>query len=567
MHKFILSCFFILAVCPLGHAQDGDYQFQFDLDNTVYKWVQSSDTTWFGIGWSRTYMGYPRATPFVIKFNARKDSVEWRKQVPADYAEIIWDMDALPTAEGGLFLGIVYDGCDYTVSDGLAKLDINGNVLWFKKTPNNDFTQKVWLVPYPDGHILYQTSSYQIEYEPDGHLLWSDAVNFKWDGFIKRSNNSYFLWGDHKLGKSGLLLSFVEYPIDDHIRDGVRLPTGNWLLLGNQYLYRVGYDFNIVAKKAVSDVRPWSKIVKTDTTYWITGQNNAGFSFIKSIDTLSLNVKNSFYQNKNLDIQDVLFIPGDSVLWLSGNGNSERNQTVYLKSVPMDAPVIQANRDIAVTDIRLDIIPYSNYQECQGIYGPENYRLDFGTVYATVQNNGTTAVQHFKVNAKFSKCSFICETFDTYSFDFEEPLLPGASKELIIFPQLDVAGQEDLPFFSLCLWTSLPDDRLDANPNNDRFCKFVDVVVGDQEALSLKGAIRVSPNPAQDYLLFSLDHLDNEIQDCQFVLTDIAGKTVANATFNGNQYRFERNNLPSGLYFYQIHQGGVVLGVGKVTFF
>ena len=39
----------------------------------------------------------------------------------------------------------------------------------------------------------------------------------------------------------------------------------------------------------------------------------------------------------------------------------------------------------------------------------------------------------------------------TYSFDFEEPLLPGASKELIIFPQLDVAGQEDLPFFSLCL--------------------------------------------------------------------------------------------------------------------
>jgi hypothetical protein len=557
----------MLAVSCFGQAQNGDYQFQFDLDNTIYKWVQSSDSTWFGVGWSRTYMGYPRATPFVIKFNARKDIIEWRKQVPADYAEIIWDMDALPTAEGGLFLGTVYDGCDYDIRDGLAKLDASGNLLWFKQTTLENYSKRIWLVPYVDGHILYQTTSYQLEYEPDGHLLWSGVADFKWDGFTKRSNSSYFLWGDHKLGKSGLLLTVIEYPIDDHIRDAMRLPTGNWLLLGDQNLYRVGYDYKVVAQKSISDVKPWSKIIKTDTTYWITGQNSAGISFIESIDTLSLDVKNSFYQSKNLDIQSVFFMPGDSVLWLSGNGNSERNQTVYLKSVPVEAPVIQATLDIALTDIRLEIIPYSNYKECKGPYGSENYKLDFGIVYATVTNTGSFPVQHFKVNAKFYRCSFICETFDTYSVDFEEPLLPGESKEFIVFPQLDLEGQQDLPYFSLCLWTSLPDDRLDANPNNDRFCKFVDVVVADQEALSIKGAIRVSPNPAQDYLLFSLDDLENDKQDYQFVLTDIAGKSVANATFNGNQYRFERNSLPSGLYFYQICQGGVVLGVGKVTFF
>lgn len=259
--------------------------------------------------------------------------------------------------------------------------------------------------------------------------------------------------------------------------------------------------------------------------------------------------------------------PGDSVLWLSGNANFERNQTVYLKSVPAQAPIIQPNRDIALTDIRLEVTPSSYYQQCQGGFGTENYRLDFGPVYATITNTGNVPVQHFKVNGRFSTCWYICEVFDTYSVDFEEPLLPGASKEWLIIPQLDLFGQLDLSGFTLCLWTSTPDDRLDAHPENDRFCKYVDVLVADHEALGKNGAIRVSPNPAQDYLLFSLDHLDNEIQDYQFVLTDIAGKTVANATFNGNQYRFERNNLPSGLYFYQIHQGGVVLGIGKVTFF
>ena len=567
MHKLVLSYFLMFAVSCFGQAQNGDYQFQFDLDNTIYKWVQASDSTWFGIGWSRTYKMYPRATPFVIHFNAQKDSVLWIKHIPMEYAEIIWDMNALPTAEGGLFLGAVYGGCDYDTMDGFAKLDAGGNLLWFKLVGFQNNSKRIWLVPYPDGHILYQTDSYQIEYEPDGHLLWWDAPAFKWNGFTKRSNSSYFLWGDHKLGKSGLLLTVVEYPIDDHIRDAMRLPTGNWLLLGDQNFYRVGYDYKVVAKKSISNVKPWSKIIKTDTTYWITGQNSAGISFIESIDTLSLTVKNSFYQGNNLDIQSVFFIPGDSVLWLSGNGNSERNQTVYLQSVPIEAPIIQAFLDIAVTDVRLEIIPYSNYKECKGPYGPENYKLDFGTVYASVTNTGNLPVKHFKVNAKFYKCSFICETFDTYSVDFEEPLLPGESKEFIIFPQLDLEGQQDLPYFSLCLWTSLPDDRLDANPNNDRFCKFVDVVVADQEALSVKGTIRVSPNPAQYYLLFSLDDLENNIWDYQFVLTDIVGKTVANATFNGNQYQFDRNSLPSGLYFYQIRQGGVVLGVGKVMFF
>lgn len=54
---------------------------------------------------------------------------------------------------------------------GLAKLDAWGDITWIVQTPNDlKSSSKLWLIPYPDGHLLYMTDKYQIEYDAEGEV-------------------------------------------------------------------------------------------------------------------------------------------------------------------------------------------------------------------------------------------------------------------------------------------------------------------------------------------------------------------------------------------------------------
>lgn len=43
------------------------------------------------------------------------------------------------------------------------------------------------------------------------------------------------------------------------------------------------------------------------------------------------------------------------------------------------------------------------------------------------------------------------------------------------------------------------------------------------------------------------------------------GRSVRSATANGEQWRFERGDLPAGLYLLQVRSNGQLLGSGKVV--
>jgi hypothetical protein len=227
--------------------------------------------------------------------------------------------------------------------------------------------------------------------------------------------------------------------------------------------------------------------------------------------------------------------------------------------------MINSLADIALTDIRIVETPISYYQEDCDF--DRKYKIDIGVVYATVTNTGSIPIARFKINESNKTCAIFCPHFNEYTVAFNESLLPGESKEVLLFSQFQLYGEQFPDSANLCFWTSVPDDRLDAHPENDKFCKHIESVVATSESSGFLKQIQTSPNPAFEEIVFTLAHILDGHLPYKLELLDITGKTVANATFNGNQYRFERNNLPSGLYFYQIHQGGVVLGVGKVTFF
>lgn len=76
------------------------------------------------------------------------------------------------------------------------------------------------------------------------------------------------------------------------------------------------------------------------------------------------------------------------------------------------------------------------------------------------------------------------------------------------------------------------------------------------------GQLRVFPNPATESATFELPQSD---PNRRFVLTDGLGKTVVSDRFADATYRFERRNLPAGVYFFQVLAENGVLFSGKIV--
>ncbi len=553
----------LLYVLPAAAQRPGDYQFQFQFENTLSEWVPAYDGIWYGAGWSVSYPGYPMGVPFVVKWDAKNDSLLWTQNVPMPLAEDVWDVALLPAVDGGVYVGAAFDGCDYGTPDGLARLDTDGNILWSKATPQNTgWSSKIWLLPYPDGHLLYQTDHYQIEYDADGQVEWTDVSSFKWNGIASRQDGGYLVYGDQKTGTTDLLLSIVEKSIDDNIFHALQLPSGDWLLLGEQQLYRIASDFSVQLQKPVGAVKPWSKIVEAGGDYWMTGADANGTGLLQRIDTATLDVLSTHHFGQNYRVTSALHAPGDSLLWLSGDGNFDRNQTVFLKSTPRIDPVIAPTRSLALVDIRLEAPPKGFLQNCQNWDGG-NYGIDFGRVFVTVKNTGAAPVQKFRVNGHFKRCSFICTSYEQISEEFDLTLLPGDSLELLLLNNFDLNGQQNNNVFNLCFWTAVPDDRLDANPDDDRFCKTFSVLVSDQEPVVAANSVRVFPNPAAGDMTFVVESPEEEYA---LTLTDLSGQVVLQEHFSGSVYQLPRRLLPAGIYFYEISNQQGRLGAGKVVF-
>jgi N-acetylneuraminic acid mutarotase len=65
--------------------------------------------------------------------------------------------------------------------------------------------------------------------------------------------------------------------------------------------------------------------------------------------------------------------------------------------------------------------------------------------------------------------------------------------------------------------------------------------------------VGVYPNPVITDAHFTI--VNDEHAKCDFKLVSLDGKTVQEESFSGNEFHFERNGLPSGVYLYNITSG------------
>ncbi|MCC6724642.1 MAG: DUF11 domain-containing protein [Saprospiraceae bacterium] len=77
-----------------------------------------------------------------------------------------------------------------------------------------------------------------------------------------------------------------------------------------------------------------------------------------------------------------------------------------------------------------------------------------------------------------------------------------------------------------------------------------------------KTKVKVVPNPLTDSALLQVEGI--EPGPLQLVLTDVSGKVLRQQTTQGTGFEFQRGELASGVYFFQITRNGERLGAGKL---
>ncbi len=76
--------------------------------------------------------------------------------------------------------------------------------------------------------------------------------------------------------------------------------------------------------------------------------------------------------------------------------------------------------------------------------------------------------------------------------------------------------------------------------------------------------LRMLPNPVAQSAMLELRGLEGN-QEWQMELRDATGRKVRNVSASGDQWRFERGDLPAGLYLLEVRSSGQLLGSGKVV--
>lgn len=97
--------------------------------------------------------------------------------------------------------------------------------------------------------------------------------------------------------------------------------------------------------------------------------------------------------------------------------------------------------------------------------------------------------------------------------------------------------------------------------------KYDDFVLGNKSIIKAENGVKIHPNPANTYFEFNLTNEELGNFHANFLLYNETGELISNKEIlkSGRQV-FEKNNLPSGLYFYKIIQDGRVKDAGKISF-
>ncbi len=277
------------------------------------------------------------------------------------------------------------------------------------------------------------------------------------------------------------------------------------------------------------------------------------------INEFQINSSNYYYQI--LLEEDGVMLGGNT--YYGGPQWPHSNIQPILKRFGLDGSTATISEDVGVIAVS---------QPSEIIFTPKFsnvYTMTYKNIVATVQNFGNSTVNKLNLNASFGEFQLSWEdcisVYQDYKAHFNNlSFAPGESIDLD-FGDITVWHRAN-PNFStseeICLWTSSPDQKQEADRTNDVFC--TEVLTTAKEPSQVLSNVSIWPNPAQQSVRLTLNDVHNANQ---WQLNDLQGRTVKSTSLSSSQQEAEItvSDLPSGMYLWKLLSQGGLIDSGKLV--
>ncbi|MCB9332979.1 MAG: T9SS type A sorting domain-containing protein [Lewinellaceae bacterium] len=461
-------------------------------------------------------------------------------------------LECMPLSDGFLIAGSFFQ-CDIDVNWTLYRYNASGNLLWskdlgFQTNPRDTFK----LLPLPDnGFWLFRQNNAPIRYTADGEpgQPWFNPLPL-FRGYRKLDNDYLLVYGEAGLGLYSpdfFTLKFGMVNID--LLAAEPLPNGHFAALSADSLFLVDEHLQPITQTALNLPAETSvglcyaggrlQVLAASEPRQLLRFDTANLSLLEVID---IPLDAAFQP-------DVLLSTADDQLLLAGHENPLAGIDAQVIEARISDPLAMPDFDATAIDAGVTYLETPKMPAGKQYTDPINYytmRIDSVSVW--VKNDGAEILEKFTLNSVLNSFPWQCGTESTlYKINYQGlNILPGDSLRIYIGKLFWEAPWNMPASVELCFWTTLPNDSLDANPANNKFCRTLQVTVPTVSPEQPAEALFISPNPASDRAVIQWENSDFAAMHLQ--VFNAAGALVKTATVQAGSWEFERGALPAGLY-------------------
>lgn len=566
--QFFCFLFFFLAyVC--SWAQPFYHTYQASFFTFGQEIVPLDEGRYIVGGQNGLFMGYPSFAPFLMMVDnhgeilfQREMQDHWNSELGGINGIVINPIDS------SIYVAVEVSGCDYGVPGALYQLDQLGNTIWYQEVQQADA-----LAIFSDGSAVVGGNYTGLirRYHNSGDLIWERDVAL-WINDLTTVEDTLFVLGQYELARvdeSGEVQGIWEFG------EGLGQQVKYWpsqkrlMVRAEDKLYQMDRELNQIAEVSLDLYGQFESMAFDSSHCYLLGRGLDAQRMVIVFDT-ALNyvadfpVGNAYQVATNFVVDgDQLIIVGDEVPDpFEGIANTamwerpyqHRGSALFIQTYDLNGTATPLKTDVALTRVELAHIsdPVNNGM----CYWPESdvYSYTIEGIRVKVANEGTEVLNDLSLNIRFDPCSFICPTATTFIRSFSNlNIQPGQTTELG-FGNIDVFYVPLESSVNLCVWPSVPNGKLDANPENNEVCEMF-LVTSTEEEMEAR-AVRVFPNPANDLLIVDWGMDISNIQT--ITLLDNVGRILDLRDWNElhNGLELDISRLPQGIYYLKISTGG-----------
>ena len=285
----------------------------------------------------------------------------------------------------------------------------------------------------------------------------------------------------------------------------------------------------------------------------LTGKNHSGLPFVLRLDE-SLEQQSYFtfgntavFPNAVIVKENAIGVLGETVTNpFKTNLHGWKYTSMFFKTFTKDGISTSYNEDVGLVDFEIGSAEATLIENIYSPHDDEYYDLSLKNINITIENLGEDTLSELKVNLLENSFAVTKKLFNLQ--------IPPSESLRVSFGRLDWWGRliDQDTEFELCIWTSVPDGKIDINPSNDRFCKTIVFKIKEPDTTPqlVELPAILFPNPATDFVNVNLLFSDGIGYD--IIVTNAIGQTVFKTKVDAIPHRLttiDISKFAKGTYF------------------